>query len=316
MPYVNPLQQLGDQREPTVNNHDTALLMADDLGGHFAVITRGSTAAALTAYRRWSNAADMAYACTMLVLFGVLPASLGWVLGSWIVSAEIMTWDAGSWGANLIRFLVTYLAVGVPISLALTRTVPNPVSWLYEVTFPESYGFDRPLRSTNINPTAWLRPGLFTRDVLGHASWETGVDLTVDQRNALVSSSGDAAELAALEDLNLRRESARRTRTFGEHPLSLAQNPSLSSNDVITHAHLDYVSGDRGVVVTTVQLRYADGRTKSLDFTEEQSHIGPLSGWLMLKDLAEAQNIAIPYSQEVSPGHLEESVMDPARQVF
>lgn len=52
-----------------------------------------------------------------------------------------------------------------------------------------------------------------------------------------------------------------------------------------------------------------------LDFTEEQSHVGPLSGWLMLKELAEAQNISIPYSQEVSPGHLEESVMDPARQL-
>lgn len=315
MPYVDPLQQLGDQREPAVNDHDTALLISDDLGGHFAVITRGSTATALTAYRRWSDAADAAYACTMLVLFGVLPASLGWVLGSWIVSAEILTWDAGSLGANLLRFLVTYLAVGVPISLVLSRTVWNPVSWLYEATFPELYGFDRPLGTTSITPAGCLRPDLFTHDVLGHASWETGVDLTMDQRDALVSSSGDAADLAAREDLNLRPEESRRTRTFGEHPLSLAQSPSLSSNDVITHAHLDYVSGDRGVVVTTVRLRYADGRTKSLDFTEEQSHVGPLSGWLMLKELAEAQNISIPYSQEVSPGHLEESVMDPARQL-
>ena len=260
---MDPLQQLGDQREPAVNDHDTALLISDDLGGHFAVITRGSTATALTAYRRWSDAADAAYACTMLVLFGVLPASLGWVLGSWIVSAEILTWDAGSLGANLLRFLVTYLAVGVPISLVLSRTVRNPVSWLYEATFPELYGFDRPLGTTSITPAGCLRPHLFTRDVLGHASWETGVDLTMDQRDALVSSSGDAADLAAREDLNLRREESRRTRTFGEHPLSLAQSPSLSSNDVITHAHLDYVSGDRGVVVTTVRLRYADGRTKS-----------------------------------------------------
>ncbi|MGO1348064.1 MAG: hypothetical protein ACTMIL_04395 [Brevibacterium aurantiacum] len=42
MPYLDPLQQLGDQRKPEANDHDTALLVSDDLGGHFAVITRGS----------------------------------------------------------------------------------------------------------------------------------------------------------------------------------------------------------------------------------------------------------------------------------
>lgn len=43
MPYLDPLQQLGLQQEPKVNDHDTALLISANFGGHVAVITRGST---------------------------------------------------------------------------------------------------------------------------------------------------------------------------------------------------------------------------------------------------------------------------------
>ena len=44
-----------------------------------------------------------------------------------------------------------------------------------------------------------MRPDLFSRDVLCHASWETGADLTVGRRIAMIASCVYAADVVAAE---------------------------------------------------------------------------------------------------------------------
>lgn len=296
----DPVEHRGHYRDPEPNSHDTAVLYSDDLGGSLAIITRGSATAAIAAGRRWDRISQVVFLLVELVLLGaVIVASylIGTAAGSWILSTGTLPQlgghrveDAFVAGCGAVSTVLFLVLLG---HWLLESGGPEVFDTAVDVVTPRTYNYGRPLSTATSRPTFTPTVPLLDRDVLGHASWETGDELTIDQRQRINSTDCASDPLAAAEGANTTRARVRRERAFASTPLARALQRPLSERDVITEASLDYEDTKRDIVETRLELHYAGGDATELHFIEEPTHMGATDGYFALMELANAQGIGI-----------------------
>ncbi|MGP5291678.1 hypothetical protein ACTXL6_16590 [Brachybacterium tyrofermentans] len=192
--HRDPLAQLGLLKEPVTNRSDSALLVSDELGGYQAIITRGSAAAAVSAHarahRRQQRRQDIAYPLVAVLLAAALFA------GCWLLTAQLrqilpILSEASSpfflafmlWCLITVLFLIPTFLRGVSPDLGISGALfPAPLDHQSDVPVLE-------------------------KDALATTTWETGAELTEDQRDALLV---DGASLPSLEERNRERARTRR----------------------------------------------------------------------------------------------------------